>query len=264
MTRIDCSQVDRFMGRKAGVAGLPEDIRRHLEECRQCGSLYAWMAAEPPCAAVPPEVTSRIANSLAASLGPVRPLASVRASVLQILAVFGILAAAGLLLMGTAGAGRVSGLALFAMPVLLAAGAYACAVSLAWQMRPGSYRPMSIGLLLGVAGAGLLGGMRLLFPWQLSPAFLAEGLPCLLGGLSLALPGAVALWLAVRRGAPLSHRGLGTTLGAAAGLIGVAAVQFQCPYQEASHLMVWHAGALVITTGTGILLGSLTGRRFAA
>src|SRR4029077_7430607 len=131
---------------------------------------------------------------------------------------------------------------LLAMAALYATGVSLLAVSLAWQMRPGSYRRVSTTALLGAFGIGLLLGMALLFPWQSSPAFALEGWPCLLGGLGIAVPGALLLWLVVRRGAALSFTTLGATLGATAGLLGVTVLQFKCAHQEASHLLVWHTG----------------------
>jgi Negative regulator of sigma F len=260
MTQTGCEQVDRALNGERGDAGLPDDVGRHLQACPRCRALYTWMAAEPPLAQVPRALAARITHSLVASLEPVQPLPPVPVSVIQILAVFGVLAMTLVLVMGTAGANRMTVLELLAMAALFATGVCLFAVSLAWHMRPGSYRRVSATALLGAFGIGLLLGMALLFPWQSSAAFVAEGWPCLLGGLGMAVPGALLLWLVVRRGAPLSFTAMGATLGATAGLLGVTVLQFKCPHQQASHLLVWHAGVLAITTGMGILLGRVAER----
>ena len=254
MLPIACEQVDLAVDRQLGNAGLLPDVELHLQACPRCRALYTWMAAKPPLAQVPPALAARITHSLAASLEPVQLLSPVSVSVLQILAVFGVFALTLVLLMGTAGASRMTIVEFVAMAALLATGVCLFAVSLAWQMRPGSYRRVSTTALLGAFGVGLLIGMALLFPWQSSPAFALEGWPCLLGGLGMAVPGALLLWLVVRRGAPLSVTAMGATLGATAGLLSVTVLQFRCPHQEASHLLVWHAGVLALTTASGILL----------
>jgi hypothetical protein len=111
--------------------------------------------------------------------------------------------------------------------------------------------------VLAAYGLGLLTAMGVLFPWSAAPQFVAQGWPCLLGGVSVAVPAAALLWLVVRRGAPLSMRTMGATLGATAGLLGVTVLQVKCPHQEALHLLVWHGSVLVIATGVGVLAGWL-------
>ena len=117
--------------------------------------------------------------------------------------------------------------------------------SLSKRTSPTKGNGRSITLLLGVAGAGLLAGMRLFVSLAaLAPVCGRRG--CHISrwlGSGIARRGA-ASGLLVRRGAPLSFRVLGGTLGAAAGLIGITAVQFECLDQQAPHRLVWHAGAL--------------------
>jgi hypothetical protein len=215
------------------------------------------MVAPPSLAQVPPALATRITHSLLASLQPVQTLPSSRVSVLQIAAVFGIFTMTLLVLMGTAGASQMTSLQLLAMTVLLGTGVCFFSASLSWQMRPGSYHRVTITALLGIFGVGLLTGMALLFPWQSSPAFASQGWPCLVGGVAMAAPAGLLLWLIARRGAPLSLTTMGATLGATGGLLGVTVLQFKCPYQESSHLLVWHASVLAIAIGSGALLGRL-------
>jgi Negative regulator of sigma F len=173
---------------------------------------------------------------------------------------FTVLAAAMVGLMGTAGWERMTVPQLLGITALLASGVCLLALLLAWQMRPGSYRPMGTATAIGAFGVGLLTGMALLFPWGSSQAFVAQGWPCLASGLGVAIPGVLLLWLLVRRGAPLSFPHLGASLGATAGLLGVTVLQFHCPHQEALHLLAWHGSILLIATAIGVFVGLLAER----
>ena len=113
----------------------------------------------------------------------------------------------------------------------------------------------------GRPGRTTLSSLALLFPWRGVQAFVAMGWPCLLGGLGIAVPAALLLWVIVRRGAPLSVGTLGATIGATAGLLGVTVLQFKCPLQEAPHLVVWHGGVLVVATVAGWAVAHLAHRR---
>jgi hypothetical protein len=166
--------------------------------------------------------------------------------------------------MGTVGLEHMSRFQLLAISAVLATGVCLFSASLASQIRPGSYQRVSGIALVAVFGVGLLTGMALLFPWRAARPFLAQGWPCLLGGLGVAAPGAILLWIVLRRGAALSAVTLGATIGATAGLLGVTVLQFKCPLQEAPHLLVWHGGVLVTATVAGAAVALLAHRRFTA
>ncbi|HLY36634.1 MAG TPA: NrsF family protein [Candidatus Binatia bacterium] len=63
----------------------------------------------------------------------------------------------------------------------------------------------------------------------------------------------LALIAAVARGAPLDARGAGAYVGAAAFLIGAAAVRLACPVDDGHHLLVWHVLPVVAWTGISVL-----------
>jgi hypothetical protein len=240
----------------------PENVRAHLVECEQCRALFDSLAGAPSPAPIPPSLYRRISHSLADSLTPVRPLPAFHISLMQIILLFVVLSGTLIAIMGTAGVQHMTTAELLVMSVLLGSGIYLFSLSLAWQMRPGSYQPIRVTGILGAFGSALLGGMVLLFPWRASPMFASEGWPCLISGLAMAVLAAALLWVIVRRGAPLSFRTTGAALGATAGLVGVTALQFQCPHQEAPHLLVWHGTVLAIATGLGVITGQVAARLF--
>jgi hypothetical protein len=110
-------------------------------------------------------------------------------------------------------------------------------------------------------GVGFLTGAALLFPWRGGEAFASQGWPCLLAGSAVAIPGGVLFRLLTRRGVPLSAGAFGGTLGAIAGLLGVTVLQFRCIYQNATHLLVWHGGVLILSIAVGVLVAVAIERR---
>ena len=255
MSSIQCAQIDTILDHQ-GVS-LSAEARQHLAQCPQCRTLYTWMMDGSEAVSISPALHQRISRALLMSLRPVKPLPPLRVSIAQLLALFLVFGSALVAVMGTAGIARASLLQVVGIGVLLATGVCLFSVLLACQMRPGSYQPVPGHTVLAAFGLGLLTAMGVLFPWGAAPRFVAQGLPCLLGGVSIAVPAAALIWLVVRRGAPLSMSTMGATLGATAGLLGVTVLQVKCPHQEALHLLVWHGSVLVIATGIGVLAGWL-------
>ena len=78
--------------------------------------------------------------------------------------------------------------------------------------------------------------------------------------LAVSAPAAVLLWLIVRRGAPFRGPRLGAAVAGLSVLLALTVVQSQCMYPQAPHILVWHAGAVLLIIG-GALAG-LASRRF--
>jgi hypothetical protein len=247
---MDCEQFDAVLDRAGRQSDLTDEGRGHLAECSRCQALYAWLSEGPPVDVLP-SVHDRAIRGLAGSLKPVRPVSGRAVTVLQIWIVFAVLAAGLLAFMGTAGIAHMTGFQLIVMSSLLIAGTGLFSLSLAGQMRPGA-RPY----VRGAATLSLvaLAGIAWLFPWGPAPEFVAMGWPCLLSGLAMAAFGGLLLALVVRRGAPVSPRMMGATLGATAGWLGVAVLQYRCPLQQAEHLLVWHGGVLVLAAPAGLAI----------
>ena len=95
----------------------------------------------------------------------------------------------------------------------------------------------------------------LLFPWDVGASSVSQGRACLGAGLTLAVPAALASFLLGRRGAVLNRVMAGATIGAMSGLFGVSVLQFHCPILEASHIVIWHGGVLLIAIAAGAAIG---------
>jgi hypothetical protein len=239
---------------------LSEQAVQHLDQCPQCRTLYDWASADSRVASISPTLNRRIVRSLRASPQPVKLLPLREALIAEFIAVFVVLSTVLTALMGTAGIVHASMTQVVVIGVLLLTGVYLFATMLANQMRPGSYQPVSWHVVLAAMGLALLVAMGVLFPWVARPRFVAEGLPCLVSGVGIAIPAAALLWLGVRRGATFSIIAKGGTLGAIAGLVGVTVLQIKCTHQEAAHLLAWHWSVLLIAVGGGVLAGWLAQR----
>jgi hypothetical protein len=51
---------------------------------------------------------------------------------------------------------------------------------------------------------------------------------------------------------------LGGTLGAIAGLLGATVLQFTCSRQEPGHMLVWHAGVILVSATVGALIAQVS------
>ena len=257
----DCTLVDGELDRQfeSPAPELSEGARLHLAECQRCRDLNRWASEGREMMDISPELTRRIQSTLMASLRPVKPLPSDGVSASRF---FGVFVAAALILAGVMGFSGVHKMSLaeaLGIAAILVAGAALFSISLAWQMVPGSLERIPSKVVSVIAVLGFLAGVAFLFPWHGSEPFI-EGWPCLLRGMAVAVPGAILLWLLIRRGAPLSATRMGATLGAVAGLLGFTVLQFQCIHQYALHLLVWHGGVVVLSAGAGALLGSAVTR----
>jgi len=140
--------------------------------------------------------------------------------------------------------------------MLLAAGLAAAAVALhaAVPGQEAGRLGRAAALALGVAAVLLMllepGG-----PAVPEARFVAEGARCTLCTLGLAVVPALALFAALRRGAPLDGAAAGAWAGAAAFLVAAAAVRIGCPIDERFHLAVWHLPPLLGGAAFSALLG---------
>jgi hypothetical protein len=222
-------------------------------------NLQDWLndriAGNPTAAEPSSSVQKKILNDLTASLEPVTPLPSIPVMAAGFASAFLALALILIAMTDKAGLRLMTLVQLASVTTVLAAGAMLVCVFLVWQMIPGSLRLFSAPRVIPVAAVALVLVVALLFPWPRSPAFIREGWPCTLMGLGIAAVAAALISPIVRRGVATSRTAAGAAVGAFAGTLGVAVLQFQCMRQQAPHLLVWHLGSL----GLAILIGAGAG-----
>jgi hypothetical protein len=141
----------------------------------------------------------------------------------------------------------------FEVATLLLAAAAAAAAALRAAV-PGLDPRRPVGLAVGLASVGL--ALHLFAPTPRVTDISVLGLRCAACvGLFGLLPW-LALFVAVRRAAPLDGPETGVYLGAAAFLVGAAAVRVACPVDDGLHLLAWHAVPAVAWTAASALVGA--------
>lgn len=219
-------------------------------------------AGDPP--GVDPELLGRIANSIGASLQPVRPMPSSRLLVAALATVCLAVASAGATLLGLHGIQAMSAARIaLIFPVLLALIGLAAAGCVS-EMVPGSRRLAAPWVLLASGCLALTAIFALLFNDYRSPSFVSQGLACLKAGLLHAIPTAVIGWWVLRRGFAVNSLAAGVAVGTLSGLAGVSMLELHCQNFEAPHIMVWHTAVLALSGVAGaliVLAGRSLGRK---
>jgi len=238
------------------IGNMPDNPRDSELDRR----LEAWAASQAD-EALPSEVRRRIREELAPALTSVKPLPSPGRLALTFCAIFAAGAIVLTAVMDKAGFHLMTRTQMVLMAAILMSGGIVFSLAMAERMIPGSRQGFPAWLVLTFAGLAVLGGIAVLFPWRTSRAFVSEGWPCAATEVMLTVPSAVFFALVARRGALFGDASLGAVLGGWAVFLALLPLQFQCMFQQAPHLLVWHEGTAVILIGSSALLGAfLRGR----
>jgi hypothetical protein len=162
----------------------------------------------------------------------------------------------GALLLGMNGWGALSLVQRIVVFSTLAVSAVFLAVSMIRQMVPGSNHILAPAVLLVSIVVGIMMVIAATFRSRPEPAFLASGVMCMKNGLTYSIPTAFLLWLILRRGALLYPKLIGAIAGEFAGLAGLSVLEVNCPNLNVLHILVWHAGVVIIGSAGGALLGT--------
>jgi hypothetical protein len=186
---------------------------------------------------------------------PVRALPSDAVLFLLLMAGFVALAVVGAIPFGFPGfhlLTAIQKIILYAA-VLLSAGLLSAGV--VEQMIPGSRWRIypALAVLFPLIALGAI--VPLLFPNFGMADFVSRGMPCLRLGLICAAPSAFAVGLLMRRGFLTTPFSAVVTAAALSGLVGVATLSLHCPVLNTPHILVWHAGVVVITVAVGAIAG---------
>ena len=208
-----------------------------------------------------PPAHERLVARLIADAEPVRPLWSPRARLVlwlaQQAAPFAFAIRFGL--RQDLGAHLREPLFLLDLAALVVAGAVAAGAALRAAV-PGmaSGRLATFAMLLALATAALVSLEPSSAFRSASSDFVASGVRCVICILAFSTLPWIALFVAVRRGAPLDTAMAGAGAGAAALLFGAAAVRIACPIDEQVHLLTWHTLPIVM----GAALSAVAGARW--
>lgn len=146
----------------------------------------------------------------------------------------------------------------------MTAGALAAAVALRAAVPGRKSTPLvaAFWAVLACAGALLTSIEADAVPldWQ----FVASGIQCVASILAFAALPWAALFVAMRRGAPLAGSVAGLYAGAAAFLFAAAAVRIACPIDARLHVLTWHVASIAIGTALSAVVGARWLARWAA
>ena len=139
---------------------------------------------------------------------------------------------------------------------LLAAGAAFAMLALRGAVPGSDAGPSerSAALLLVVAAFGLL--LQEPVQPQSLAAFMTTGAVCFVCTLLLGVLPWTALFIAVRRGAPLLGARVGAHAGAGALLFAAGASRLSCPLEDGLHVMAWHGSPVAVVTLLSALAGA--------
>ena len=213
-------------------------------------------AAEPESARV-----AEIRRTLSRSLKPVLPLPSNRVLTALLVGAFVALAVAGALPVGFERLRILSFSQCFFYYSLLLLSASVLAAAVVQEMIPGTQRriPLAVTILVPPVAIALL--VLVLFPDIETRHFVERGIPCLRLGLLCAIPGGALIGIGVRRGFVTDWIVCAITVGALAGLIGVASLALHCSIENAAHILVWHLGVMFVAAATGAVAGWFVSQR---
>jgi hypothetical protein len=202
-----------------------------------------------------------IRKALAESAAPVRPLPSNAAIMALCLGVFialGVILAAPVGFPGFAGMSAAARWMDYSVLMLLA---LALAGGVVEQMIPGSRRTLRPvwGIVLAIVLLSLT--TVVLFPHFDTQRFVPRGISCLRYGVLSSIPAAGLTWILMRRGFITDPVAGAVAGGALSGLLGAAVLALHCPIFSAPHIIVWHAGVIVVTSVAGACLGWVQMRR---
>jgi len=257
---VTCRDMDDVISSHAGDSVLGPQSAAHLVHCARCRRLTNLLDEVVAGDGLRPTEGQlrRIQTNIAAGLKPVRPLPLSRIFHFAFAIIFLLVAAAGAFLLGMNGWRALTIAQRSAVFMTLAASAILLAISLVRQIVPGSKHAFSPATLPLAILAGLMIMMAATFRSQQDSAFTASGLMCMKNGLTYAIPAAFLLWLTLRRGAILFPKLMGAAAGGLAGLIGLSVLEVNCPNLNVLHVLVWHAGVVLMSSLGGVLVGAVS------
>jgi hypothetical protein len=253
---MTCRDIDNLMSTAPRNPARNPQVMEHLGKCRGCRALVSAMGEGAKQTAPLESNLKQIEARIVKTLKPVRPLAPSLFFLFACAIIFLCVAAIGVTPFGMAGWGALSAAQRAGVFAALTTSAILLAVSMVGQMVPGSkYALAPVGLPIVILTT-LLIVLAVSFHRRTEPAFFADGLVCMKNGLTYAIPGVVLFWLLVRRGAMLNPKLIGAAAGGLAGLTGLTVLEINCPNLNVFHILVWHWGMVLISSGAGALLGA--------
>jgi hypothetical protein len=204
----------------------------------------------------------QIEAALIADLKPIKPLASPGVYLAAFAGIFVAVCIIGCSIVGQRGWYALSDVQRVAVFVPLMASIALLAFSVVRQMTPAAKHVHFSTLVSAGLFVVLLLIMAVIFQPAHESAFVRNGLVCFEIGMAFAIPAAILFALVLSRGAALSPALTGATAGGLAGLVGLTVLEIHCPNLNVYHIVVWHVSVTLICAIAGLVLSSVTFRRW--
>ncbi|HLK51152.1 MAG TPA: NrsF family protein [Bryobacteraceae bacterium] len=259
---MNCQEVERLIRGQARPTRfrLPDPAVAHLSQCPVCRGLAELLTRRDAAPPAPMEILRNLEQQIAQDLHAVKPMRPAAYYAAGFTAWFVAFAAAGGWMLKPLAVGVMSPWLCATIWAALGISAGLVIMSLVGQMTPGCRGrvnpvrlPFAILLILPAFFSTML-------PHRAEADFWRLGWICLICGLTVFVPAAVAYGLLLRQGALLSPRLAGATLGLLGGLTGTTVLEIHCPLQTALHVVTWHLGVPLITTAGCLMMAILIGR----
>jgi hypothetical protein len=251
---MNCRDVDLVLieNSKSSYAQLPVQIQTHIMNCQACQD---FLRALDPVAVPPsPSILRGIETTLMADLRPVRPLWPQSYFLAGLALIFLLIVGVSVSCLGAGGVSAMGHWQLGTVLCSLTVSAWLLADSLVRQMAPGSEYGLKPQYLPAAVIVWLLLIVVAVFPIQREGHWVSEFI-CLAVGTSFALVAGLLFWLLLRRGAFLTPRLTGASVGLMAGLVGTSILEIHCPNIDAWHVLVSHLGVAMLAAGVGMGMG---------
>ena len=249
---MNCNDVNRALSEGSP---LPLQAEEHVKNCNRCQQLISVLNMSIPVDSPSPATLQEIAERLAGSLRPVRPLASSRYFFGWFTVIFVSIVALSVYRMGAFAIAVMSPLQTAAILSALAISTGLLAYSVVKQMVPGSRHRIPPALLAVSITVSLGVVMAVLFRFQQEDNFWGNAWICIRAGGSIGVLAAVPFWFVLRRGAVLSPRMTGAAVGLLAGLAGTTVLEIHCTNLDAWHILLSHLGVAILGALAGIAAG---------
>jgi hypothetical protein len=139
-----------------------------------------------------------------------------------------------------------------------AAGIVSAVLALRGAIPGRGLRKSEIAVAAGLVVAGIL--LLMSQPVQTGlplSEFIRAGIPCACNTCIIALVPWLALWWAVRRGAPMNGAAEGALVGSGALLFTFAVMRIGCPLDDELHLLTWHLMPALLVIGLSTIAGEM-------
>jgi hypothetical protein len=246
---VTCLEMDAILS----GGELTTEARQHLAGCPRCRALSQALSAAPAYK-VDAAVLDRARGQVLQGLAPVRPLPPPGAFASLFLSIAGAIAVAAAALTRVRGLTSMSGSQAAVVFGLLLALLLGTSFVVALDMRPGARTVRGMVVFLVAIGATEAVFLTLFSDYE-AGRFLHSGVACFRMGLACAAATGAIAWLILRRGYVVAPVSTGASVGALAGLAGLAALELHCPIMNVPHLAIWHAGVLAASVAVGAAIG---------